>query len=207
MKPNHISGGQELLCINTEKVYDWIFNEETFEINLAALTLPIGVTCDLIDELEITCNIIPQAVEILDREDREFVIDGVEITLQLVTIRKTFEVEIEIPVLDGVEVIVQVLSRTEQVILCAPEGTDINVEFTEEECTIVSLDCDEDALTLDIALQVRLCQSIQSVFDVTLELVADFCQPREQLELPPCPVPEIPPQCPVIFPNNAENGF
>lgn len=204
MKARDLTGGQELLCINTEKVYDWIINEANFDINLASVALPVGVLCDVVNDLDVTCNIIPTAAEVVNREDRVFTIDGTEITLQLVTIRKGFTVELEFPVLDGVEVFTRAFNRTEQVILCAPEDTDISIEFTEEECTILSIDCDPDALTFDATISVRLCQSIQSTYDVTLELVADFCEPREELALQtgPCPAPTVPPQCPVIFPQN-----
>ncbi|MGP4072101.1 hypothetical protein ACTWQB_06065 [Piscibacillus sp. B03] len=208
MKPSNLNGGQELLCINTEKVYDWIINDANFDINLASITLPEGVLCDVVNDIDVTCNVIPTGVEIVDREDQEFTIDGVDITLQVVTISKGFTVELEFPVLDGVEVFTRAFTRTEQVVLCAPEGTEIDIEFTEEECTIVSIDCDPDALTFDATISVRLCQSIQSVYDVTLELVADFCQPREEVILPtgPCPLPTVPPQCPELFPANGENG-
>ncbi len=218
MQANNLSGGQELLCINTEKVYDWILNEATFDLNLMDLELPLNpntgeqLTCEDIDIDTVTCTVTPAAMEpivILDRVDQELVIDGTEVTLQLVNIRKNFEVTVFvdlIPELGGgtVEVTEAEFTRCEQVILCAPEGTDIDVSYTDLDCFVCTACCDDtmDPNELDVTLTVRLCQSIQSTFDVTLEIVAEFCEPRDMLPIPPCPAPTIPPQCPVVFPNN-----
>ncbi|NBJ71654.1 hypothetical protein D1839_19805 [Roseburia sp. 1XD42-34] len=219
MQADNLTGGQELLCINTEKVYDWIINEATFDLNLLDLPLPVNpvtgvqLTCADIDLDTVTCTVEPAEltpVEILDRVDQQFIIDGAEVTLQLVNIRKNFTVTVSVGLLTGgtVEVGAIDFSRCEQVILCAPEGTDINVTFTELDCFICTVDC--TALTtidtLDLTVSVRLCQSIQSTFGVTLELVAEFCTPRETLPIPPCPSPVLPPQCPVVFPTNGDNG-
>ena len=71
---------------------------------------------------------------------------------------------------------------------------------------IVDFDCDEDMDMFDAVVTVRICQSIQSVFPVTLELEAEFCQPRDILPIPTtaCPTPAIPPQCPVLFPDDED---
>ena len=224
MQAENLTGGQELLCINTEKVYDWILNESNFDLNLTDLDLPVNpvtgdqLECDDIDIDSVTCTVAPAAIDpivVLDREDQEFVIDGAQVTLQLVNIRKNFEVTVFvnlIPELGGtnVEVGTVEFTRCEQVILCAPEGTDIDVSFTDLDCFVCTAACDAGTTTdvdeLDLTVTVRLCQSIQSTFDVTLEIVADFCQPRDILPFPPCPAPTMPPQCPVVFPNgNGEN--
>ena len=103
MQAENLTGGQELLCINTEKVYDWILNEATFDLSLADLELPVNpatgaqLECDDIDIDTVTCAVAPTAVDpivILDRVDQQFVIDGAQVTLQLVNIRKNFEVTI-----------------------------------------------------------------------------------------------------------------
>ncbi|MBM7553620.1 hypothetical protein [Thalassobacillus pellis] len=213
MQAKNLSGGQELLCINTEKVYDWILNEANFELILTDEDLPIvdeeALTCDDIILDEVTCEVTPDPVtpfEELSREDRSFVIDGTLITLQLVTIRKNFVVTLTFPlVAGGADATAEFpFSRCEQVVLCAPTGTDIEITFTELDCFVCDFDCDVDG-TFDAVINVRLCQSIQSTFDVTLEIVADFCEPREELPVPSCPAPTIPPQCPVLFPND-DNG-
>ncbi|WP_163537035.1 hypothetical protein [Gracilibacillus sp. YIM 98692] len=223
MQADNLTGGQELLCINTEKVFDWILNEATFDLTLNDLDLPVNpvtgdqLECDDVDLDTVTCTVAPaedNPIEVLDREDQVFVVDGAEVTLQIVNLRKNFEVTIFVdlvPELGGatVEVGTVEFTRCEQVILCAPEGTDIDVTFTDLDCFVCTAACDPGTTTevdeLDVTVTVRLCQSIQSTFPVTLELVADFCQPRDILPFPPCPAPTIPLQCPAVFPNNG-NG-
>ncbi len=218
----NLTGGQELLCINTEKVYDWIVNEANFDLAIDDLELPLGpdgtqLECDDIDIDNVTCTVTPAAIDpfvVLDRVDQEFVIDGAQVTLQLVNIRKNFEVTIFVnlgPEYGGatVEVGTVEFSRCEQVILCAPEGTEVDVTFTDLDCFVCTANCDVTTTAdtideLDVTVTVRICQSIQSTFPVTLEIVADFCQPRDMLPIPPCPAPTMPPQCPVIFPNGSD---
>ncbi|WP_406946125.1 hypothetical protein ACJA3J_09285 [Halobacillus sp. SY10] len=219
MQAKNLTGGQELLCINTEKVYDWIINEATFDLSVDGLELPVGpdgsqLTCDDIEIDTVTCEVEPNGVEVLGRVDQELVVDGTLLTLQLVNIRKNFEVTIFVELtaeLGGgtVEVGSAEFTRCEQVLLCAPEGTEIDVEYTDLSCFVCTASCVENGTEvdeLDVDVTVRLCQSIQSTFDVTLEIVAEFCQPRDILPIPPCPSPTIPPQCPVLFPNGDDNG-
>ncbi|WP_173918945.1 hypothetical protein [Halobacillus sp. Marseille-Q1614] len=222
MQAKNLTGGQELLCINTEKVYDWVINEATFDLTLGDFDLPLGptgdpITCDDIAENGISCEVAPLDTVILGREEVEIPVGDTVVTLQLVNIQKTFEVTISVQLIaelggGTVEVGTATFTRCEQVLLCAPEGTDVEVTYTDLSCFVCTATCVEngtegDELT-DITVTVRLCQSIQSTFDVTLEIVADFCAPREQLQLPACPAPTMPPQCPVIFPNgdNGDNG-
>ena len=210
MQTENLNGGQELLCINTEKVYDWVINDATFDITIDAAEIPEGVSNDDIESL--SCEVVPDTengIVELGREDREFVIDGDLITLQLVTLRKNFSVNLFATLSNGN--VVQVngpfdFSRCEQVVLCAPEGTDIDVTFTDVDCFVCDFQCSEGGGLEGIQITVRLCQSIQSTFVVTLEIVADFCQPREDLPVGPCPAPTIPPQCPVVFPNGNGNN-
>ncbi|SHN07223.1 hypothetical protein [Gracilibacillus kekensis] len=220
MSLEKLTGGQELLCINTEKVYDWILNETTFDLTVDGLELPINTVtgaqleCDDIDQTAVTCTVTPAEIDpivILDREDQEFRIDGEEVTLQLINIRKNFDVTVFVPLIaelggGTIEVGSASFTRCEQVILCAPDGTDIDVSYTDLDCFVCAVNCDTGSTTeideLNVTVSVRLCQSIQSTFEVTLELVADFCQPRDTLPFPPCPAPTMPAQCPVVFPNS-----
>lgn len=224
MKASNLSGGQELLCINTEKVYDWVLNEATFDLSIDGLPLPISpvsgtqLECSDIDLDTVSCSVAPAEVDpivILDRVDQDFVIDGTEVTLQIVNIRKNFEVTIFVNLIEAlggatVEVGTVDFTRCEQVILCAPEGTDIDVTYTDFDCFVCQALCDTTTTDtpdeLDITLSVRLCQSIQSTYGVTLEIVADFCEPRDILPFPSCPAPTRPPQCPVVFPSNDDSG-
>jgi hypothetical protein len=224
MQAKNLTGGQELLCINTEKVYDWILNEANFDLALNNLDLPLNpvtgaqLECADIDLDTVSCAVEPAEVDpivVTGREDQVFVVDGAEVTLQIVNIRKNFDVTIFvnlIPALGGarVEVGTVPFTRCEQVILCAPTGTDIDVTYTDLDCFVCTASCDPGTTTeideLDVTVTVRLCQSIKSTYPVTLELVAEFCQPRDILPFPPCPAPTIPTQCPVVFPTTGNNG-
>ncbi|SER76261.1 hypothetical protein SAMN04487944_109164 [Gracilibacillus ureilyticus] len=228
MKQSHyVPGGQELLCIQTDKVYDWIINEASFDLNVTGLDLPInpvtGVQLECADIVpeSATCIVEPDEVlpiEVTDRRDQFFQIDDQEATLQLITIRKNFQVTLFvdlIPTLGGttIEVGTVPFTRCEQIILCAPEGTDIVVNHTDLSCFVCNVACDPGTTTevdeINATVTVRLCQSIQSTYPVTIEVVAEFCEPREAIfPLHTCPQPVIPPQCPVIFPVMEEvRGF
>ncbi|MFJ7508314.1 hypothetical protein ACIQW7_02340 [Peribacillus simplex] len=206
MQAKSLSGGQELLCINTTKVYDWIVNEATFDVSMC-----VDLEDTDCDEVEtVTCEVEPLKSVVLNRQDREFIIDGEPITLQLVTIQKTFEVTVFVTKTNGAtcQVDSQTFTRCEQVILCAPDGTKVKVDFTDVDCFVCVLECKRTSggpLTLELGVTVRLCQSIQVTFPVTLEIVAEFCQPRDILPFnPACPTPAIPLQCPVLFPTTPE---
>ncbi|CAH0319979.1 hypothetical protein P4646_02045 [Peribacillus simplex] len=206
MQAKSLSGGQELLCINTTKVYDWIVNEATFDVSMC-----VDLEDTDCDEVEtVTCEVEPLKSVVLNRQDREFIIDGEPITLQLVTIQKTFEVTVFVTKTNGAtcQVDSQTFTRCEQVILCAPDGTKVKVDFTDVDCFVCVLECKRNPggpLTLELGVTVRLCQSIQVTFPVTLEIVAEFCQPRDILPFnPACPTPAIPLQCPVLFPTTPE---
>ncbi len=207
MQANNLSGGQELICINVDKVYDWVLNEASFDLTLTDIDLPDGVTCADFDPAAVTCTVTPDSVEVLARNSRTFVIDGVETILQVVNLRKNFTVTLLIPI-TGTGVVEEVeleFSRCEQVVLCAPDGTDVDVTYSDAECFICTFDCTDDGTdtdelaTFDAQITVRLCQSIQSSFPVTVEFLAEFCEPRDVLPTP-CPSPVRPPQCPVVFP-------
>lgn len=208
MQAENQVGGRELICINTSKVYDWVMNEATFDLTLDDVNLPAPLDCDDIDS--VSCEVEPTGATVLERTDRPFVIDGSQITLQQVVIQKTFNVTVFVTTTAGAEVEVGTFpfTRCEQVILCAPEGTDIDVDHTEVDCFVCMLNCDDSTpgATIDLGITVRLCQSIQSTFPVTIEVFADFCEPRENISpIASCPEPVRPPQCPVLFPNSSND--
>lgn len=207
----------EILCINAEKVYDWVILQATANTTVLAADLgglpvdPCGATvsnltteCFLTDAAgnRLTPNSPIAVTETRDREDRPFIIDGTEVVLQNVAFQKTVYVVVEFSGLDGTTPFVEqsapiTLDIPESLFMCAPVGTDLVVRMSDIECS-VRLNCTGTALTsVDVAL--NLCQSVQSVAGVTVEIEADFCQPRDILT-EQCPAPIIPPQCPVLFP-------
>lgn len=218
MQEQPLQGAQELLCINTEKVYDWVILQE--DLNQSVLPAAIGAlpfdpcgpavsnltaTCYLVDPLTgnpLPPNSVIPVTETGEREDREFVIDGALVTLQRVSFVKTLNVVIEFSGINGTTPFVFVSDEIEvdipeSVFLCAPEGTRLVVRVSDIDCS-VNVNCVAGALE-SVDLFLNVCQSVQSVADVTIELVADFCQPRDILT-EQCPTPSIPPQCPVVFP-------
>lgn len=212
MQVENVEGGRELLCINTDKVYDWVINETTFDLTLDDVDLPVvnGVqlNCDQIDS--VSCEVEPTGFEVIDRTDRPFVIDGSQLTLQQVVIQKSFNVTVNVTTTDGtvVEAGTFPFTRCEQVILCAPEGTTVTVDFTDVDCFVCMFNCDDatPGATMDLGITVRICQSIQSTFPVTIEVFADFCEPRENISpIASCPEPVRPPQCPVLFPDTSND--
>lgn len=215
----------ELLCFNAEKVYDWVLLQESVTENVSADdigVLPIdpcdpavsnlSINCYLVDPL--TGNQLPPNAEIVidedpdDREDRDFVIDGTQVTLQQVNFEKTLSLVVEFSGFDGTTPFLEIsdpieINVSESVFLCAPEGTSIVVRVSDVICN-ASVNCDNGELeSVDVSLDV--CQSVQSVANVTLELEAGFCQPRDLLVTEECPTPVIPPQCPIVFPGITNN--
>ncbi|MBM7543123.1 hypothetical protein [Amphibacillus cookii] len=214
---------EELLCFNAEKVYDWVILQETVNQNVPAADIgalaidPCGPTvsnlavrCYLIDPA--TGNPLPQnaeitVVETADRQDREFIIDGVVVELQRVSFEKTLSLVVEFTGFDGTTPFLEIsdpieIEIPESVFLCAPEGTRLVVRISDVTCS-ATVNCVATALeSVDISLNV--CQSVQSVADVTLELEASFCEPRDLLAVDECPTPVVPPQCPVVFPGTSK---
>ncbi|KEK11369.1 hypothetical protein EP18_12495 [Lysinibacillus sphaericus] len=209
MQEHMPSQAQELICINVDKVYDWIVKEMSFDISpTGAITFP-GVTAatDLTGAI-VTCRVIPAAtnpIVILNRENRQFSIDGSTVCLQHLNIQKNFILTIIVTLPNGTmftsaEIPV---SRCEQVTLCAPKGTDVEILYTDLDCfvcTTGTLTAAAGAITFSaLTITVAVCQSIQSTFPVTVEFLATFCEPRADLPFT-CPTAVRPQQCPVIFP-------
>ena len=214
----------ELLCINTNKVYDWILEEATASQTILAATLALpaaiaAVLCLPTALVKITpiltdVNGIPlppnsevTVTELQPRVDRQFEVDGALVTLQKVSFSKIVYVVLEISGVipaTGVPFLVQTLplpfTVNESAFLCAPAGTQLLVSISDFEAQTV-LNCDAEGVFVSIGLSIVVCQSIQTVSPVTLELTASFCSPREPL-FENCPRPTIPPQCPVVFPGS-----
>ncbi|MFB1050267.1 hypothetical protein [Paraliobacillus sp. JSM ZJ581] len=218
-----LNGGQELVCFNAEKVYDWVVLQTTLNQNIpqsditgitinpcAASITNLLTRCYLVDQYG---NPLPQNDEIEveeteDRQDRKFIIDDNKVKLQRVSFDKKIYVVIEFRGLDGGYKFIETsdpieLTIPESAYLCAPEGTRLIVRISDVNCS-ASVKCTEFALeSVDVSLDI--CQSVQTVADVTLELVANFCEPRDNILEELCPNPVIPPQCPVVFPGT-NNG-
>lgn len=203
---------QELICINVDKVYDWIVKDMSFEINPTTPFVFTGLQngTDL-NDATITCRVVPSEnnpIVIMDREDRLFTIDGAKVCLQQLMIKKNFTLTLFLKINGSVYSSQDIdVSRCEQVIMCAPKGTDVEVTYTDLDCFV----CSTGELTYEdingstvvtfgnLSISVNVCQSIQSTFPVTVEFVADYCEPRAELPFA-CPPASRPNPCPVIYP-------
>jgi len=213
MQEHMPSQAQELICINVDKVYDWIVKEMSFDISpTGPITFPgVTATTDLTGAI-VTCRVIPATsnpIVILNRENRQFSIDGSTVCLQHLNVQKNFILTIVVTLPNGTVFTSNNIpvSRCEQVTLCAPKGTDVEILYTDLDCFVcttgtLSVGTGAAAGTITfsaLTITVAVCQSIQSTFPVTVEFLATFCEPRADLPFS-CPTAVRPQQCPVIFP-------
>ncbi|WP_335872295.1 hypothetical protein [Bacillus sp. 2205SS5-2] len=208
MTKNKSPNNQELLCIEAEKVYDWIIEESIFKtsINNVNFDFGTGVSCDQI--ASVTCTITAlEITEVPDsREDVQLIIDGEPITLQKILLKKVITYSPTLTLENGNTVTNAGFQFVafEEVVLCAPEGTTINASETELNCIVTGYSFCQvidggTELSLNFSVKFLICQSITATFPVILELKAGFCTPREPLAID-CPTPFVPAQCPSLFP-------
>lgn len=209
MQEHMPSQAQELICINVDKVYDWIVKEMSFDISpTGPISFPgVPAMTDFAGAV-VTCRVTPAAsnpIVIQNRENRQFSIDGSTVCLQHLNILKNFMLTLVVTLPNGTVFTSSEIpvSRCEQVTLCAPKGTDVEILYTDLDCFV----CTTGTLTSTagfitftaLTVSVAVCQSIQSTFPVTVEFLATFCEPRADLPFS-CPTAVRPQQCPVIFP-------
>ncbi|MCD5325388.1 MULTISPECIES: hypothetical protein [Pontibacillus] len=141
------------------------------------------VSCFLSDEEgnpvrtdAITCE------EVGDREDVLYTLpDGQEVTLQNVFIQKQGFVVVEINGEDG-----GCLSNPipfmlfEQLLLCAPQGTEVECEATKFRCR-ASVVC-RNGEFISVKLWIETCQNVQVVAETCLEIEGRVCAPRPLME-------------------------
>ena len=89
----------------------------------------------------------------------------------------------------------------ETFLLCAPEGTIVECEITDFRCKVhVIPTVNKSSKCIDIIISIDMCQSVQTVSEVKLEIEANECKPRTELEdITLCPEPDFPAQCPSVF--------
>ncbi|MEY9977727.1 hypothetical protein [Lysinibacillus sp. RC79] len=204
------SQAQEQICINVDKVFDWIVKEMSFDFSpTGPITFPGVTPTTNLTGAVVTCKVVPATtnpIVILNRENRQFSINGETVCLQNLTIQKNFILTIVVCLPNGTMFTSNTipLSRCEQVTLCAPKGTDVEILFTDLDCfvcTTGTLTAGTGTITFSaLTITVSVCQSIQSTFPVTVEFLATFCEPRAELPFA-CPGVVRPAQCPAVFPS------
>jgi hypothetical protein len=204
------------MCINAEKVYDWVVQGSTGSTTVPVASLPVAlpagatnvvVNCTLTDStgIPLPINTAVNAPEVAPREDRQFRVDGVIITLQQVTFTKVLYVVLEVSGVNpatGTQFLITSapipFTFMETEFLCAPAGTSLLVRISNFSCLPI-INRDTDGAITGFGLQILVCQSIQIMAPVTIELNAAFCSPRSLLA-EQCANPVMPAQCPGLFP-------
>ncbi|ATP39651.1 hypothetical protein CSE16_06070 [Solibacillus sp. R5-41] len=208
LKPSH--DRREYICINVDKVYDWIVKELTFDISPTGPIRFPGITPSVnFTGAVVTCKVTPAAhkpIVIMSREDRTFTIGGSRVCLQHLNVQKNFNVTIIVTLPNGAVFTSEKIpvTRCEQVTLCAPNGTDVEITYTDLDCfvcTTGTLTPGVDQITFSaLSITVAVCQSIQSTFPVTVEFLANYCEPRADLPTS-CSPAGRPKQCHGLFPS------
>lgn len=144
-----------------------------------------------VEPSEIVCE------EVRDPQGREDVSvslnDGEKTVLQKVVIEKSGFIVVEVT--DGINTCLTEpipFSKTEHVLLCAPEGTEIRCNITDVQC-FAFVQCRNGIYEyVDIVLD--FCQDIQAVAHTVVEVEGQFCSPREPVKQR-CPPISIPATC------------
>ena len=183
----------EIVCIETNKVYDFCFQSDTIEN--ACFPIPAACTPPVPPTTVIECAVTGVTSRIVSRvalpppAPTGFARVTIEITVNLSftlrnadgTVRCTFTAAF--PFLKTVA-------------LCAPTGTDIVVEIGAARCGPCFI-----LNGTQVCCEIDLCILIQAVALVKLLVFAyGFCAPAECVELPKLPLicpprPLFPPQC------------
>ena len=195
-------------CIQVCKVYDWT-------TNVVALTQAITFSFPADSLTNVTISQVNCSMSLLEctedgpRRDIEVMVGDEVVTLQAVTLSKTIQVVLEVTGTNaaGTQVTVSsnpaLITTSEEVILCAPEGTTVYCNSTQNAfniCRVGSFTQNTDG-TITATILVRVCQSIVVTYEVILEVAAKLCQPRPKIVYDDeCPVDVFPPQCPSVFP-------
>jgi hypothetical protein len=200
-------------CICVPKVYDFVVFTEDIDATIPLpATPPVGcpttvtdITCSLPDVTSffpISCA--PDGgCTVLDR--RPITIDGVNASL--VKIRQDIPVDVTLTGTDALGnpatcTIALTVPFIRQIVLCFPP------EFTSDNliCRIISGDCvittpppvGGTPFPASVGIELNVCEEIQVLAAVKLEVLAKFCSPRAPIDIPVtsvCPPTLFPQQC------------
>lgn len=206
-------------CVRVPKIFDW-FSRSTLirlkeNIQLNQGTETDGMSCHFHDLKRVNCylssrNGLPvspcssSCKELTSPEDRTpieiMTPSGQLVTLQRIDLLKHGFVTVQLFNRKGQLCLQSVFpfSEVETVFLCAPPGTAIDCDITQVDCKAHLLpSISEQSPSVDIAINILLCQSIVSSADVKVELTGAVCKPREESTMnDTSPLP--PESCPVF---------
>lgn len=195
-------------CIRVTKVYDWVVltNRDRNKVPIPEACFAAIEACrDAGNIVTATCAEVPGSRSAEEVSSVPANIPGVP-GARIVTL--AFHVHIQIEFLcDGDPIcdFIVPVSFVDDVVLCRPEGTRIDLD---PETIIFDVQCQvllNQMLGEMVVIDVIVCKNIQVLADVTLEVQAKFCGPRDNIPMPEqelvCPpFPRFPEQCPTLFP-------
>jgi hypothetical protein len=211
------------IAISADKVFDWVYLRSLFNRRFTAEDIrglvgdPGFNVCDpVVDDLEVRCylsdadrNPLPLntnvAAESSERVDRDFYIEGKRVTLQRVSLVKSFFLVIEFSFLQAstrrvVSTPAIPITIPESVYLCAPDGTEVVALLADYDCNVQVICTGAAGTTFGgVDVMIELCQSIQSLANVVIEVDADILEAREAIDAV-CPPMGGPVPCKNIFP-------
>jgi len=201
-------------CINVQKVYDWVkINTDEIktipipEENLEEINDAIagGAQLQVTASINLPADVTTSIVSIIRRF---VVIDGVEVEVGCAQILKTVTLNItvtDVSVTPPVEV--TTFTATTQLLeragICFPEPlTADNVTVHVRSAQALSLS--DVPIDGNFMFEIYICQDLQVENQVKLEVLARYCEPRENTIVCgtgfTCETPTYPPQCPQIYP-------
>ncbi|GGH83947.1 hypothetical protein JOD43_000772 [Pullulanibacillus pueri] len=230
----HASNSLQDECIRVPKVYDWVtdtltvtktipFTEEQLEEIECAMDDPDRRPLRLISRTPKTPPLFPLnqsnpklyenngffCEQIGEKRNVTVPVAGDFVDAQLVDLLFNTDVKIEVVDRHGeavTECVIDVAAM-ESFVLCFPDGTDLLCRISRIFSRISSgtILLNNPAPT-SFKLEVTFCVDVQVEAEVKLEVLAKFCDPREnnivapENEVTPCPPVTFPEQCPSIFP-------
>ncbi|MED1562513.1 hypothetical protein AJ85_16660 [Alkalihalobacillus alcalophilus ATCC 27647 = CGMCC 1.3604] len=212
------------ICINAEKVYDWVMRPvEVQPISITNADLA-ELTAGLYDATEYDnfcqfltanhpcyttkCRVLEDTLytqEITQSHGRQKVEvtlpNGETVTLYRVKILAKGQMEIAVMDDDDCFTLNEPVEffTIQTLYLCAPKGTCVEACIVEGECDAEFV-CTENFQQLDIS--VSLCLDVFVTDFVKIEVEAAYCHPRNELPINDvvCGTKKRPPNCDVIFP-------
>jgi hypothetical protein len=189
---------RNLQCIRVQKIYDWVVltNQDRKKVSIPAECFAFIENCRSEGKfLTATCR----EVEGTGRCD---VLSGSRPVStvpndRIVTISSHVKIRIEF-FCDNVPLchFDVPINFVKEVVLCFPEGTDINCRIFDIQCRVL---IDEELGNM-VILEVVMCKDVQVEADVKMEIEADFCGPRKLIPMEEKPIectfPTFPKQCP-----------
>jgi len=178
----------EIACIQTTKVYDFCFQQESRED--VCFPIPTDLTNPPVPGATITCTVDNVTCTVLSVTPSG--VDGFANVTLLITVSITFSWTNPDNTTGS---FTDTFSFTKTVTLCAPDGTNVTCEIAASRCGPSYL------LNNQICTQIDLCILIESLALVKLLVPAyGFCTPSECVVLPKPPLacppsPLYPPQC------------